>query len=192
MIISILKAKRFTNMNIKYIKAGIVVVVILMIVLLTSRYKDGQYAIKEVKLKNDYIAQMQKMEISYKEQMRILNQNALKKQAELAQLNSDLEKKYHDANEKTNKTLSKYNALVANGFRLRDKYESKATSGMSSSAKGNASTTTNSSNGTTSGHELSREATSFLLEFAADADKVVDQLLIAQEYAKELRKQCEQ
>lgn len=162
-------------------------------VYLTSEYKDGKYAKKEVEIRNNYTQELEKRQQEYNTKVEALNREALKQQAELANLNSELERKYGEAKKRVNKVTSKYNNLVANGWRLRDpNNESQPSSEMPRTTCGDNSTTTNSSNGSSNSGELSREATEFLLSFASDADKVVEQLKITQEYALRLRQACQQ
>ena len=158
----------------------------------TSQYKDGQYAIKEQKIREAYIVELQKRQDEYNKKVEELNKKALERQTELANLNSELERKYANANKRANQTLAKYNDLVANGWRLRDPgTKTQSSEQLSKATSGSDSTTTNSGNGTTCSRELSREASDFLLRFASDADKVVEQLKVAQEYALRLKQICE-
>lgn len=163
-------------------------------IFLTSKYKEGEYAKRELALKNDYIIKLKQKQEEYNKIVEELNRRALEKQNELSRLNVELEKKYVRSEKEKNEILSKYNTLIANGWRLRDpgRKESGANSnGNAKTTKSKSSTTTCSCNGTSSSRELSKEASEFLLRFAIDADKVVDQLKICQEYATKLRDICE-
>jgi hypothetical protein len=158
----------------------------------TSKYKDGQYAIKERKARDEYIVELKKRQDEYNKKVEELNKEALKRQTELANLNSELERKYANANKRAEQALTKYNDLVTNGWRLRDPgSEPQPTVQLSHTSSNSDSSTSNSCNGTTRGRELSREASEFLLRFASDADKVVEQLRVAQEYALRLKQICE-
>lgn len=159
----------------------------------TARYKDGQNAVKEQKILSDHIAELQKRQEEYNFRVQELNKKALERQVELANLNSELERKYDFETRRANQALAKYNNLIANGWRLRDPSSSTNSSTEMSGTSGcGDSPTTNSCDGTTGGRELSREATEFLLQFANDADKVVEQLKVSQEYALRLKQICEQ
>lgn len=158
----------------------------------TAQYKDGQYAIKEQKVRDEYIAELKKRQDEYNARVEELNRKALEKQQELSRLNSELERKYADANKRADQALAKYNDLVANGWRLRDPGANNQYSlQLSDASRGDNSSTADGSNGASSGRELSREASEFLLQLASDADKVVEQLKIAQEYALRLKQICE-
>lgn len=162
-------------------------------VYLTAKYKDGQYAVKEQKILSEHIVELQKRQEEYDAKVRGLNKKALERQAELANLNSELERKYYVATKRANQAFAKYNNLIANGWRLRDPDSpTNPSTEVSGTSYGDDSPTTNSGDGTSSGRELSRETTKFLLQFANDADKVVEQLKISQEYALRLKQICEQ
>lgn len=160
----------------------------------TSKFKDGQYAIKEQKLKDEYIFKLKQQQEEYKLKIEELNRQALEQQRMLSDLNTKLEKKYADAKKKTDQAIAKYNNLLANGWRLYDfrtRELFKSADGLSTETEDKNSSTSFSSFRTSCSGELSREASEFLLNLAADADKVVEQLKITQEYAKDLRKICE-
>lgn len=157
----------------------------------TARYKDGQYAVKEKKILEEHIAELQKQQEEYDAKVQELSKKALERQIELSKLNSELERKYDTAKRKANQAIAMYNNLIANGWRLRDPGFSVNSEVSGTSCNCNSSTS-DSSNRTSSSRELSRETTEFLLQFAHDADKVVEQLRITQEYALRLRQICEQ
>ena len=158
----------------------------------TSQYKDGQYAIKERKIQDEYIAELQKRQEEYNKSVEELNKKALERQTELTNLNTELERKYVSANKRANQTLAKYNDLVSNGWRLRDRgAEINPSMQLPQTTKGDVTPASNGCNGTTGGRELSREASDFLLRLASDADKVVEQLRVTQEYALRLKQSCE-
>lgn len=158
---------------------------------LIHSYKEGQYAKRDLKASKEYVESLMRQQEEYNKRIQELNDAALKRQKELADLNTQIERKYHDAERKANENHAKWRDAVNNGFRLRDKYAKELARLQDSRiAKGGDSGTTNSSNPTTSEGELSRESTEFLLKFAADADRVVEQLRAAQEYAKSLHSIC--
>lgn len=158
----------------------------------TSQYKDGQYAIKEQRVRDEYIVELQKRQDEYNARVEELNKKALERQTQLTNLNSELERKYANANKRADQALTKYNDLVANGWRLRDPgTQTQPSMQLPNTASDGNSPTTDGSNGASSGGELSREASEFLLRFASDADKVVEQLRVTQEYALRLKQICE-
>src|SRR5690606_3504428 len=148
--------------------------------------------IKEQKVRDEYIAELKKRQDEYNARVEELNRKALEKQQELSRLNSELERKYADANKRADQALAKYNDLVANGWRLRDPgVNNQYSMQLPDASRGDNSSTADGSYGASGGRELSREASEFLLQLAADADKVVEQLKIAQEYALRLKQICE-
>lgn len=158
----------------------------------TAQYKDGQYAIKEQKVRDEYIVELKKRQDEYNAKVEELNKKALERQEQLTNLNSELERKYANANKRADQALVKYNDLVTNGWRLRDPgTQTQPPMQLPNSTSGCNSPTTNGGNGTPSGRELSREASEFLLRLASDADKVVEQLRVSQEYALRLKQICE-
>ncbi len=158
----------------------------------TAQYKDGQYAIKEQKVRDEYIAELKKRQDEYNARVEELNKKALERQTQLSNLNSELERKYANANKRADQALTKYNDLVSNGWRLRDPgTQTQPSMQLPNASSGGDSSTTTGSNGASSGGELSREASEFLLQLASDADKVVEQLRVAQEYALRLKQICE-
>ena len=158
----------------------------------TAQYKDGQYAIKEQKVRDAHIVELQKRQDEYNARVEELNKKALERQTQLTNLNSELERNYANANKRADQALTRYNDLVANGWRLRDPgTQTQPSTQLPNASSGGNSPTTNGSNGAPSGGELSREASEFLLRFASDADKVVEQLRVTQEYALRLKQICE-
>lgn len=154
-----------------------------------NQYKEGQAAQRELKAERLYLEEYKRQQDAYNQKLKELTEAALKRQQELAAINTANEKRYHEANKRAEAIRRKYDRLVADGFRLRDP-KAPATNDGTSSAQGSSSTTPNCSNRSTSGGELSREATQFLLNFANDADRVVEQLKAAQDYAKQLHGLC--
>lgn len=154
-----------------------------------NQYKEGQAAQRELKAERLYLEEYKRQQDAYNQKLKELTEAALKRQQELAAINTANEKRYHEANKRAEAIRRKYDRLVADGFRLRDP-KATATNEGTRSAQGSSSTTTDSSNRSTSGGELSREATQFLLNFANDADRVVEQLKAAQDYAKQLHGLC--
>lgn len=154
-----------------------------------NQYKEGQAAQRELKAERLYLEEYKRQQDAYNQKLKELTEAALKRQQELAAINTANEKRYHEANKRAEAIRRKYDRLVADGFRLRDP-KAPATNEGTRSTKGSSSTTPNSSNRSTSGGELSREATQFLLNFANDADRVVEQLKAAQDYAKQLHGLC--
>jgi len=156
----------------------------------TSSYKDGQYAIEKQKQSEQYIIDLKAQQDAYDKSLKIMTDAALAKQTALSKVNSELEKKYADANRKANETLGKYNDLVNNGWRLRDPGTETSVQ-VCRTSEGGIPGAADSGDGTASGRQLSKEASQFLLGFASDADKVVEQLKVVQEYALRLKSICE-
>lgn len=154
-----------------------------------NQYKEGQAAQRELKAERLYLEEYKRQQDAYNQKLKELTEAALKRQQELAAINTANEKRYHEANRRADAIRRKYDRLVADGFRLRDPKATTSNEGTRST-QGCSSTTTDSSNRSTSGGELSREATQFLLNFANDADRVVEQLKAAQDYAKQLHGLC--
>lgn len=154
-----------------------------------NQYKEGQAALRELKAERLYLEEYKRQQDAYNQKLKELTEAALKRQQELAAINTANEKRYHEANKRAEAIRRKYDRLVADGFRLRDP-EAPTTNEGTRSTQGSSSTATDSSNRSTSGGELSREATQFLLNFANDADRVVEQLKAAQDYAKQLHSLC--
>lgn len=154
-----------------------------------NQYKEGQAARRELKAERLYLEEYKRQQDAYNQKLKELTEAALKRQQELAAINTANEKRYHEANKRAEAIRRKYDRLVADGFRLRDPKATTTNEGTRST-QGSSPTTTDSSNRSTSGGELSREATQFLLNFANDADRVVEQLKAAQDYAKQLHSLC--
>ena len=154
-----------------------------------NQYKEGQAAQRELKAERLYLEEYKRQQDAYNQKLKELTEAALKRQQELAAINTANEKRYHEANKRAEAIRRKYDRLVADGFRLRDP-KAPATNEGTRSTQGSSATTTDGSNRSTRGGELSREATQFLLNFANDADRVVEQLKAAQDYAKQLNGLC--
>lgn len=154
-----------------------------------NQYKEGQAAQRELKAERLYLEEYKRQQDAYNQKLKELTEAALKRQQELAAINTANEKRYHEANRRADAIRRKYDRLVADGFRLRDPKATTANEGTRST-QGSSTATTDGSNRSTSGGELSREATQFLLNFANDADRVVEQLKAAQDYAKQLHGLC--
>jgi hypothetical protein len=137
----------------------------------TSQYKEGQHAKVLLEIERRYSAELEK------EAKRIIEF-----QVTIANLQTRLEASYVEADKRVDEVLNHYRNYVNAGFRLRDP------AGQTAECSANGdSGTADSGDSTPSGRELSREASEFLLEFASDADRVVNQLKICQEYSIELR-----
>lgn len=144
-------------------------------VYLTASYDRGQYAKEKLEL-------IAKQAQALKEATDRVRANELK----IANLQTQLEGSYEKENARVNEVLLHYTGLINDGFRLRD--NSRVTSRPVPSIA--ATGTSDSSNSATCSNELSAEATKFLLGFATDADKVVNQLVTCQQYATEIRNTC--
>lgn len=157
--------------------AAVAVVIFLMLgtAYFTSEYKDGQFAQTQLEVAIEQ-AKLLKIETDK------VRANELK----IANLQTQLEGSYEKENTRVNEVLLHYTDLINDGFRLRDQrqFANKPISANESTG------TTNGGDSTTCSDELSAEATRFLLGFATDADKVVNQLVTCQVYAKELRQIC--
>lgn len=155
----------------------------------TARYKDGQYALKEQKINVRYLEDIQRQHEEYEGKLKALTEEALRKQQALSELNTQTEQKYHDAQKKLQDASSKYDRLVRDGFRLRDRHAQTSPVQVCRGTQGQTSTTANGSNDG-GGGELSEEASRRLWGYAEDADRLANQLKALQEYTKELHKQC--
>lgn len=142
---------------------------------ITSNYKDGQYA--EIQLE---------VATEQAKQLKIATDKVRASELKIANLQTELEGSYGKENDRINEVLGHYTGLINDGFRLRDQ---KRFANKPVPADGSTRTTISSDQSTCS-DELSAEATRFLLSFATDADKVVNQLVICQKYAIELRDTC--
>lgn len=157
--------------------AALILIISLMLtsVYFTSEYKDGQFAKKQLETAE-----------AQAEILKIETDKVRAKEQEVINLQTQLEGSYAKENNRVNEVLALYNGLINDGFRLRDPRsttcKSVPTNGSTGSTNGNIQPT--------SGGELSAEATRFLLEFATDADKVVNQFKICRKYATELRNTC--
>lgn len=137
----------------------------------TAKYKDGIYAQKLL------------------EQERIANEMLQKEKNRAIQTERDLivaRDKLEIANAKNEKRikeiLSKYNAVIDSGGRLRDPGTRTSCSNPASADSGSSA---NIASGT--GAELSEEASRFLLSEAARADSVVGQLNLCKSWAAEVK-----
>lgn len=171
---------------------GIVASLMSLSAFYTARYKEGQHALREQRQHELFQEEYEKRQTQYENDLKRLTEEALRKQEDLSKLNTELEKKYHDSKHQADLANRKYDRLVRNGFRLRDPKATSRSVQVCGEAKSPDSRATNSSHGSPSGTELSEETTRDLLRLARDADRVVEQLRIVQEYAQELRLRCSQ
>jgi hypothetical protein len=146
---------------------------------LVDDYNDAKYAEKENK---ELLAVNRLLEVKTKE--------VLEQQAAISNLQVQLEGQYVRENERVNEVLNLYTGLINDGFRLRDMGKNSGGLSKGGSAQNNSTNASNGGNTAACSDELSAEATRFLLDFATDADKVVNQLIISQRYATELRTLC--
>jgi len=150
-------------------------ILVLGTVYLSFDYKDAKFA--EIQLE---IATEQA------KQLKIATDKVRANEQTITNLQTQLEGSYDKENARVNEVLGHYTSLINDGFRLRDNRGI-----ICRSVPSNGSTaTSDSSNQSASSGELSAEATGFLLNFAADADKVVNQFKICKKYAIGLRDTC--
>lgn len=169
---------------------GILASIMTLVSYITHQYKEGQFALKEQKLNEKYLEELLNRQTEYEAKVDELNAAALRKQEELSNLNTELERKFHESKKKSDEVSRKYDRLVRNGYRLRYNQTNTNSVQMCGTTKNPDSRTTNSGDTTSSIGELPEEITRDLLRLATDADRVVEQLKLTQEYAKELRMRC--
>lgn len=157
----------------------------------TAQYKDGQYAKREQRINEVYLKELEQRHQEYAQRLSELNQQALKKQTDLAKINSRLERQYHEANKNKQRALDRYLNLVRHGVRLPDAPEADDCAvQLPNTPEGGASRATHCGDGTARGGKLPATTARALGHLAADADRVVEQLRVSQEYAKLLRDIC--
>lgn len=132
-------------------------------VFITAQYKDGQFGEKELYQAQVYNQQLTEKTEQFKaEQLKLIAENNEKLKA-LEKVNTDLESKWKTAKKEQKAAVEKYKELVKKGWVLKDPV---------------------------SQCNLSNDLTSFLVDFASEADLVVQQLKTTQKYALELRQIC--
>ena len=132
-------------------------------VFITVQYKNGQFSEKELYQAQVYNQQLTEKTEQFKaEQLKLIDENNKKLKA-LEKVNTDLESKWRTARNEQKAAVEKYKELVKNGWVLKDPV---------------------------SQCNLSNDLTSFLMNFASEADLVVQQLKTTQKYAMELRQIC--
>lgn len=136
---------------------------LILAVFITIQYKDGQFSEKELYQAQIYNQQLTEKTEQFKaEQLKLIDENNKKLKA-LEKVNTDLESKWRTAKNEQKVAVEKYKELVKNGWVLKDPVNQ---------------------------CNLSNDFTSFLVNFASEADLVVQQLKTTQKYAMELRQVC--
>lgn len=147
-----------------------------------AKSKKEVTSLQETVIKND--ANAKKREQMLLEEVETAK-NATAKAVAIA---ADTEKKFLKSKDSYNEISSRYNTLIANGYRLRDPYTrdnsgGNGATGQECNGKDHC-TTASSSDGQAGQAKLSQGLTNYLVTRSIEADAVVDQLLIVQEYAK--------
>lgn len=137
------------------------ILVALLSAYITAAIKDKNHLDVELNQQLAFNEQLVSKTKEYKKAQDKLIEESSKKIKELEEKNKDLEKKWTTANAQRKNAQRKYNKLLKEGWVLKDEEQ-----------------------------RLSTSATKFLVEMAIDADLVVNQLKITQEYALNLRKTC--
>jgi hypothetical protein len=137
----------------------------------TAKYKDGEYAQKILETERKANETLQKE----KDRANQTERNLIAIRDKLEVENAKNEKRIKEL-------LSKYNAVVNAGGRLRDPGTRPSCQNTSSS---DSTATTNTAGG--AGAELSEEASRFLLSEAARADTIVEQLNLCKAWAIEVK-----
>ena len=127
----------------------------------TATIKDKIHLDAELNQQLAFNEQLVSKTKEYKEKQDKLIAEAAEKIKALEEQNTTLEKKWSDANTQRKNVQKKYNKLLKEGWVLKDKET-----------------------------RLTVDATRFLVNMAIDADNVVTQLKVTQEYALNLRKTC--
>lgn len=160
----------------------------------TAQYKDGQQALREQRQQEYYIKELEKQHAQHVLEIENVNKKALEAQTELSRLNTDLEKKYRDATKQASNNAARLERAISDGLRLRDKWKAAeaARTAESHKAKGGATSTANSSNGSpATDWAFSETATRRLFKLADEADQQLERLRISNEYALKLHAICQ-
>lgn len=160
----------------------------------TAQYKDGQQALREQRQQEYYIKELEKQHAQHVAEIEAVNKKAIEAQTELSRLNTDLEKKYRDATKQASNNAARLERAISDGLRLRDKWKAAeaARTAESHKAKGGATSTANSSNGSpATDWAFSETATRRLFKLADEADQQLERLRISNEYALKLHAICQ-
>lgn len=160
----------------------------------TAQYKDGQQALREQRQQEYYIKELEKQHAQHVAEIEAVNKKAIEAQTELSRLNTDLEKKYRDATKQASNNAARLERAISDGLRLRDKWKAAEASrtAESNKAKGGATSTPNSSNGSpATDWAFSETATRRLFKLADEADQQLERLRISNEYALKLHAICQ-
>lgn len=160
----------------------------------TAQYKDGQQALREQRQQEYYIKELEKQHAQHVAEIEAVNKKAIEAQTELSRLNTDLEKKYRDATKQASNNAARLERAISDGLRLRDKWKAAeaARTAESNKAKGGATSTPNSSNGSpATDWVFSETATRRLFKLADEADQQLERLRISNEYALKLHAICQ-
>lgn len=160
----------------------------------TAQYKDGQQALREQRQQEYYIKELEKQHAQHVAEIEAVNKKAIEAQTELSRLNTDLEKKYRDATKQASNNAARLERAISDGLRLRDKWKAAeaARTAESHKAKGGATSTPNSSNGSpATDWAFSETATRRLFKLADEADQQLERLRISNEYALKLHAICQ-
>lgn len=160
----------------------------------TAQYKDGQQALREQRQREYYIKELEKQHAQHVAEIEAVNKKAIEAQTELSRLNTDLEKKYRDATKQASNNAARLERAISDGLRLRDKWKAAeaARTAESNKAKGGATSTPNSSNGSpATDWAFSETATRRLFKLADEADQQLERLRISNEYALKLHAICQ-
>lgn len=160
----------------------------------TAQYKDGQQALREQRQQEYYIKELEKQHAQHVAEIEAVNKKAIEAQTELSRLNTDLEKKYRDATKQASNNAARLERAISDGLRLRDKWKAAeaARTAESNKAKGGATSTPNSSNGSpATDWAFSETATRRLFKLADEADQQLERLRISNEYALKLHAICQ-
>lgn len=172
----------------QYKTAIILVAVILVlgsVVGLTREYYVTKYESEINQLVTAHQKVIDKFEKEGIELVSKKQEEIIAKQNEINELNERLRKENGEANKRIQALLNRYRDLVNSGYRLQDPGPRSDSSGDSSGSNPGTST----GNPSTAGkRELSAEASRFLLQFGAEADQVVEQYKMCQQYVIEVRK----
>lgn len=160
----------------------------------TAQYKDGQQALREQRQQEYYVKELEKQHAQHVAEIEVVNKKALEAQTELSRLNTDLEKKYRDVTKQASNNAARLERAISDGLRLRDKWKAAeaARTAESNKAKGGATSTPNSSNGSpATDWAFSETATRRLFKLADEADQQLERLRISNEYALKLHAICQ-
>lgn len=129
---------------------------------------------------------------TYQDNLKVINDEVLKAQnatKEAMENYASTEKKYNALQKEHNEKVDYYTNLINDGFRLRDPYARAGDSGQDRNSgqrdnQENHSTIAVSSDGQTGEGRLSKGLTQYLVNRSIEADSVVNQLKIVQEFSK--------